>query len=89
MFNAAPLLRSPSGDAGGLIRDENQARRAYRYTLTLSVRHGPPKNHRLYPHTRVNVEMERATKRVKELQAFLEGVPYKRCAKGEGRRQGR
>ena len=62
----------------GCIRDEKQARRAYRYTLTQSVRHGLTKDWRGYAHTRVNVELERAIRRLHELKAFMEGVPYKR-----------
>ena len=37
------------------------------------------------PHTRVNVELERAIKRAHELDAFLEGVPYKRYERGKER----
>ena len=33
---------------------------------------------RLYPGTRVDVELELAVRRAKELNAFLENVPYKR-----------
>jgi REP element-mobilizing transposase RayT len=63
----------------GCIRHERQARRAYAYTLQQSERHRILKDYRLYPHTRVNVELERAISRALELKAFLEGVPYKRC----------
>jgi hypothetical protein len=73
----------------GCIRDEKQARCAFRYTLTQSVRHGIAPDHRLYAHTRVDVELERAIARAHELHAFLEGVPYKRYEKGRRRRQGR
>ena len=74
----------------GCIRDEKQGRCAYRYTLTQSVRHGIVTDHRLYAHTRVNVELDRAIKRAYELGAFLEGVPYKRYQRArEDRRQGR
>lgn len=72
------------GDAGhqdyfdGCIRDERQCRRAYRYTLTQSLRHGVCPDWRDYPHTRVGVELEVAVRRALELGAFLEGVPYKR-----------
>lgn len=62
----------------GCIRDEKQCRRAYRYTLTQSVRHGICADWREYPHTRVNVELEAGVRRSVELGAFLEGVPYKR-----------
>ena len=62
----------------GCIRDELQARRAFRYTLTQSRRHGICLNPADYPHTRVNVPVDRAVKRALELHAFLEGVPYAR-----------
>jgi hypothetical protein len=65
----------------GCIRDEKQARLAYRYTLTQSVRHGIVRDWRLYPHTHVKVELEAAIRRSHELKAFLEGVPYKRYQK--------
>jgi hypothetical protein len=65
----------------GCIRDEKQARLAYRYTLTQAVRHGIVRDWREYPHTRVNVELEAAIRRSQELKAFLEGVPYKRYQK--------
>lgn len=62
----------------GCIRDEKQARLAYRYTLLQSVRHGVVSDWRSYRHTRVNVELEVAIRRAHELEAFMEGVPYKR-----------
>jgi hypothetical protein len=64
----------------GCIRNELQCRRAYRYVLTQSVRHGIVKEWRDYPHTRVTIELERAVKRSLELKAFLKGVPYPRYA---------
>lgn len=65
----------------GCIRDETQARRAYRYTLRQSVRHGLAKRWEDYPDTKVGVELERAIRRSHELKAFLDGVPYKRYLK--------
>jgi REP element-mobilizing transposase RayT len=62
----------------GCIRDERQARLAYRYTLRQSIRHGIARDWRDYPHTHVNVELEAAIGRALQLKAFLEGVPYKR-----------
>jgi hypothetical protein len=62
----------------GCLRDEKQANRAYRYTLKQSVRHGIVSDYRDYPHTHVNIEMERAIKRASELKAFLYDVPYAR-----------
>ncbi|HVT89205.1 MAG TPA: hypothetical protein VHD56_10165 [Tepidisphaeraceae bacterium] len=62
----------------GCIRDEKQARHTFRYVLTQAKRHGILEDYSWYPHTKVNVEVERAVKRALELDAFLEGVPYKR-----------
>lgn len=62
----------------GCIRNQRQCRLAYRYTLLQAVRHGLVGDWRQYPHTRANVELERAVKRALEFKAFLEGVPYKR-----------
>jgi REP element-mobilizing transposase RayT len=62
----------------GCIRDETQARRAYRYTLAQSVRHRVCAQWEDYPHTRVTVELEPAVRRAQELNAFMKGVPYKR-----------
>lgn len=62
----------------GAIRDEKQARLAYRYTLKQGARHGVVGAGEAYPHTRVRVGVEAAVKRSHELKAFLEGVPYKR-----------
>ena len=62
----------------GCIRDELQCRRAYRYVLLQSVRAGICRDYRDYPHTRVNVELERAVARAKELKAFMEGIQYAR-----------
>jgi hypothetical protein len=72
------------GDAGhksyfdGCLRDPKQGRLTYRYTYTQCVRHGICADPRDYPHTRVNVEMERAIRRAVELDAFMTGVRYKR-----------
>ena len=70
----------------GCIRDELQCRRAYRYTLTQCKRHGICVSPKDYPHTRVNIELERGVKRALELQAFLEGVPYARYERKKRRR---
>ena len=53
----------------GCIRDVLQARRAYRYTLLQAVRARIVTDYRMYPHTIMNVEMDRAIKRVAELNA--------------------
>lgn len=75
-----PFWRNANGKGyfDGCIRDEKQARLAYRYALTQAVRHGIVRDWREYAHTRVNVELERAIRRAREIKAFLEGVPYKR-----------
>jgi hypothetical protein len=65
----------------GCLRDELQFRRTYRYVLLQAVRHGIVRDYRDYPHTRVNVELERALKRALELNAFLTDVPYARYEK--------
>ncbi len=76
------------GDAKGkqyfddCIRDQRQARLAYRYVLIQSQRHGVSSDWRTYRHTRVNVKLEAAVQRSHELGAFLEGVPYKRYLRG-------
>lgn len=62
----------------GCLRDELQCRRAYRYTLRLSVRHGLVRDWRLYPHTHVKIDLDAGVRRALELNAFMEGVRYKR-----------
>jgi len=62
----------------GCIRDQRQARRAYRYTYLQCPRHGIGHDPSTYPHTRVNVELERAIQRAIELDAFMENVTYPR-----------
>ena len=72
------------GDAGhksyfdGCLRGAKQGRLTFRYTYTQCIRHGVCDDPRDYPHTRVNVEMERAVQRAVELNAFMTGVRYKR-----------
>ena len=70
----------------GCLRDETQCRRAYRYTLTQCRRAGICADHRDYPGTRVDVELDRGLRRATELRAFLYGVPYPRY---DGRGRGR
>jgi REP element-mobilizing transposase RayT len=65
----------------GCIRDEMQCRRAYRYVWTQCRRHGICENPEKYPHTRKQVELERALKRALDLKAFMTGVPYARYLK--------
>ncbi len=66
----------------GCIRDEKQARLAYRYTLLQGARHGICTDWRTYPHTRVKVELDCAVERAHDLGAFMERVPYKRYERG-------
>ena len=69
----------------GCLRDVKQGRLTYRYTLTQCRRHGICDHPADYPHTRVVVELERAIRRAVKLDAFLEGVPYPRYQRGDGR----
>jgi hypothetical protein len=62
----------------GCLRDELQGRRTYRYVLTQCTRHRLCADPKDYPHTRVDVELEVAIARARELNAFLVGVPYAR-----------
>ena len=71
----------------GCIRDELQCRRAYGYTLTQGVRHGLCRDYRQYPHTRVNIDLERGIKRALDLKAFLLDVPYPRYGGRPTRRE--
>ena len=68
----------------GAVRDEKQARLAYRYTRKQGERHGLVAAGQTYAHTRVWVELDEAVSRSLELQAFLEGVPYKRYVDQRG-----
>ena len=70
----------------GCLRNERQGRRTFVYVYPQCRRHGICDDPRDYPHTRVNVEMERAIKRAVELNAFMKGVDYKRYAREEASR---
>jgi hypothetical protein len=65
----------------GCLRDELQCRRAYRYTLTQSVRHRICADWRSYPHTHVQIDVDRGVKRAIELNAFMQGVKHPRYEK--------
>jgi len=65
----------------GCLRDETQYRRAYRYTLLQSERHGICSDYRRYWHTRMLVGRDEGLKFARERCAFLEDVPYKRYEK--------
>jgi hypothetical protein len=62
----------------GCLRDERQGRLTFRYVHTQCRRHLICENPQDYPHTRINIEIDRAIKRALQLNAFMEGVPYKR-----------
>jgi len=62
----------------GCLRDETQCVRSHRYVLRQAVRHGICDDFRDYPHTRVDIELERGLRRATQLNAFLRNVRYKR-----------
>jgi hypothetical protein len=62
----------------GCLRDRLQCRRAYRYTLLQAERAGLVPDYKLYPHTRIFIDLDRGVKRALELNAFLPDVPYPR-----------
>ncbi len=72
----------------GCIRDEKQLRRAFRYTLTQSVRHGICRDWKTFPGTRVSVEMQESLRRANALGAFMEEVPYPRYQRSRGSKRG-
>ncbi|MFK7790450.1 MAG: transposase [Phycisphaeraceae bacterium] len=65
----------------GCLRDVKQGRLTYRYIQTQSKRHGVCDDYQNYPHTKINIEVNRAIKRAAQLDAFLTGVPYARYQK--------
>jgi hypothetical protein len=67
----------------GCIRDETQCRRAYRYTLRQSIRAGLCRDWRDYPHTHVAINVDVGVKRALQINAFMEGVSYKRYDGGK------
>jgi hypothetical protein len=62
----------------GCLRDEKQCRAAFRYTHMQARRHGIMYDYLKYPDTRVYIPVDVGVERALELNAFLEGVPYKR-----------
>ena len=62
----------------GCIRSEKQARRTFEYIRTQCRRHRVCAAPHEYPHTVINVSLERAVRRAHEIGAFLSGVPYRR-----------
>jgi hypothetical protein len=76
-----PRFWCDSGRQGyfdGCLRNEKQGRLTFRYILTQCRRHGICEDPANYPHTIVNIGIDRAIKRALELNAFMEGVAYKR-----------
>ena len=67
----------------GCLRDEKQCRLAYRYTLMQAVRAGVVDDHRDYPDTHVNIDLEVGLKRALQLKAFMMGIPYDRYDRGK------
>lgn len=61
----------------GCIRDELQARRAYRYTHTQAQRHHAG-DWATHANTHAPIAIDRAVRRATTLGAFLEAVPYAR-----------
>ena len=66
----------------GCIRNETQCRRAYRYTLLQSVRHGLCRDAREYPHTHVCVELDLGVAEALRRRSFLDDVSYPRYEHG-------
>ena len=64
----------------GCLRGERQGRLTFGYVYNQCRRHRVCPDPRDYPHTRVNVGIDRAIKRALELGAFMDGVPYQRYA---------
>ena len=62
----------------GCLRDVLQTIRAYRYTLLQAVRAGIVRDQRLYPHTRVAVDLDRTINRAVQVDAYMGDVPYAR-----------
>jgi hypothetical protein len=62
----------------GCIRDVLRLVRGYKYARNQAVRHGICGDYRLYPHTRVRIELDVAVRRASELGVFLADVPYAR-----------
>jgi len=62
----------------GVIRNEKQHRRAYKYVMLQSVRHGICRDWREHRHTHENVEVEASVRRAHQLRVYMENVPYKR-----------
>jgi hypothetical protein len=66
----------------GCLRESFRVGGRFRYVFTQCRRHRICEDPKDYPHTRVNVDLERAIKRALQLKAFMKGVPYKRYGEG-------
>jgi hypothetical protein len=62
----------------GCLRNVKQLRLSFRYTLTQAVRHRVCSKSTEYPHTAVNLELDRAMDFAQANNALLFGVPYAR-----------
>jgi hypothetical protein len=83
-----PFWRTPGNQDyfDGCLRDETQLCRAYGYTLLQAMRAGIVRDWRDCPHTRVWVELEDAVRRARELNVYLEDVPYARYQRRDWKR---
>jgi hypothetical protein len=70
----------------GCLRNERQLCRAYGYTLLQAVRAGIVRDWRDYPNTRVWVGLEHTVLRARELNVYLEDVPYARYQRRDWKR---
>lgn len=70
----------------GCLRDENQVRRAYRYTLTQAVRARLVRKPEEYKDTRMRIQLDVGLARAIELNAIPIPVPYKRYERGYRRK---
>ncbi len=66
----------------GCLRDEQQVRRASRYTLTQAVRAGIVVDWRQYPHTRLHVDLNERIQFSLRVKAIPIPVPYRRYQRG-------
>ncbi len=75
-----PFWRTKDGKDyfDGCLRNVMQCTRAYRYTKLQAVRAGIVKDYRLYPHTRVSIDLDVGIRRALQINAFMENVRYQR-----------
>jgi REP element-mobilizing transposase RayT len=65
----------------GCLRDENQYRRAYRYTQLQAQRHGICRDYMQYADTHMDVSLSEGLSLAQRRGVFLRNVPYKRYEK--------